>query len=94
MEFIVLFDGRCGAAAPIASPGGKVAQNMLKCEHILRRMRNGEMLDIARSLLQRKKHKISARIPPQSASLTAPHREEPMALPRQSESQTDRQTEI
>ena len=39
---------------------------MLTLEHILRRMRNGEMLDIAESLLQRKNCEISARIPHQS----------------------------
>jgi hypothetical protein len=29
LQFIALFDGCCGAAAPLASPGGKLAQNRL-----------------------------------------------------------------
>ena len=29
LQFIALFDGCCGAAAPLASPGGKLSQNRL-----------------------------------------------------------------
>ena len=29
LQFIALFDGCCGAVAPLASPGGKLAQNRL-----------------------------------------------------------------
>ena len=58
------------------------------------RMWNGEMLDTGIGLLQCNNHENSARIPPQSASLTAPPREELWALPRHSNHLTVRYTEI